>query len=179
MVIQETGDVVWGHINGVLASNSRGVTVSGFAIFGTVCYFLVTDMGLMSFDFVIEAFVIFHELLLFGIRMCLPHSVGVDVHSMSSLGGGVWSRSSVSSILVVSSLVLFRCQSEGFVESLFLLTELGSSQPFLIRLSGLIFPFFESPWGFHIWVKIRGLYNYSGEWSFHSMFESFYSSLVI
>jgi len=125
MVFQETRDVVWGHINGILTSNGRCVAISGFATFGTVCYFLVTDAGLMSFDFAIEAFVVFHELLLFGIGVCLSHSVGVNVHGISSLEGGAWSGSFVSSVLIVFPLVWLGCQSEGSVESLFLLTELG------------------------------------------------------
>ena len=105
MVFQETRDVIWGHINGVMVPNSRCVTISSFATFGTVRYFLATDAGLVSFDFAIETFVFVHELLLFGVGMCLSHSVGVNVHGISSLRGGVWSRSSVSSGLVVSPLV--------------------------------------------------------------------------
>ena len=105
MVFQEVGDVVWGHVNGVLVPNSGIVAFSGSATFGAVCYFLATDTSLMSFDFAVEAFVFIHELLLFGVRMCLSHSVGIDVHSVSSLGGSAWSGSPVSSILVVFPLV--------------------------------------------------------------------------
>ena len=107
MVFQETGDVVWGHINGVLVPNSRIVTFSGSATFGAVHYFLATDTSLMPFDFAVKAFVFVHELLLFGVGMCLPHSVSIDVHSISSLRGGTWSGSSVSSVLVGFSLVWF------------------------------------------------------------------------
>jgi len=105
MVFQETGDVIWGHVNGVLVPNSGIVAFSGSATFGAVRYFLATDASLMSFDFAVEAFVFVHELLLFGIRMCLSHSIGIDIHGVSSLGGGVWSRSFVSSVLVVFPLV--------------------------------------------------------------------------
>jgi len=76
-------------------------------------------------------------------------------------------------------LVWLGCQSKGFVKSLFLLTELSSGLPFQMGLSGLFFPFFESPWGFCIWVKVRGLYNCSSKWFVHGVFEGFYSSLVI
>jgi len=105
VIFQEARDVVWGHVNGVLVSDGRSVTASGFATFGTVRYFLAADTGLVSLDFTIEAFVFIHKLLLFGIRMCLSHSIGVDVHGVSSLGSGSWSGSSVSSILVVFPLV--------------------------------------------------------------------------
>jgi len=104
VIFQETGDVVWGHVNGVLISNGRSVTASGFATFGTVRYFLAADTGLVSLNFTIETFVFIHKLLLFGVGMCLSHSIGVDVHGISSLGGGAWSRSSVSSVLVVFPL---------------------------------------------------------------------------
>jgi len=106
---QETGDVIWGHINGTLALNSRSVVISGFATFGMVRYFLATDAGLMSSDFAIEAFVFLHELLLFVIGVCLSHPVGINVHGIASLGGGAWSGSSVSSMLVVFPLVWFGC----------------------------------------------------------------------
>jgi len=59
----------------------------------------------MSFDFAVEAFVFFYKLLLFGIRMCLSHSVGINVYGISSLGSGTWSGSSVSSMLVGFPLV--------------------------------------------------------------------------
>jgi len=88
MFCQEAGDVVWGHINGTLASNSGGVTVSSFATFGSVRYFLATDAGLMSFDLAIETFVFVHELFLLSIGMHLSHSSSINVHGMSSLEGG-------------------------------------------------------------------------------------------
>ena len=105
VVFQETGDVVWGHINGVLVPNGGIVAFSGSTIFGAVRYFLATDASLMSFDFAVKAFVFVHELLLFSIGVRLSHSVGVNVHSVSSLGSGSWSRRSVSSVLVGFSLV--------------------------------------------------------------------------
>ena len=104
MVFQETRDVVWGHVNGILVSDGRSVTASGSAIFGTVRYFLAADTGLVSLNFRIETFVFIHKLLLFGVGVGLSHSIGVNVHGISSLGGGVWSGSSVSSVLVVFPL---------------------------------------------------------------------------
>jgi len=76
MFCQETGDVIWGHIDRTLASGGGIVAVSGFATFGTVRYFLVTDTGLVSSDFAIETLVFIHKLFLFGIRMHLSHSTG-------------------------------------------------------------------------------------------------------
>jgi len=91
----------------------------------------------------------------------------------------MWSRSSVSSMLVIFPLIWPRCQSEGFVESLLLLTELSSGLPFRMGCSGLFFLFFESPWGFCIWVKVGGLYNCFSEQFVHGVFEGFYGSFVI
>jgi len=133
----------------------------------------------VSFDFTIEIFVFIHKLFLFGVRMCLSHSIGVDIHGMSSLRGSMWSGSFVSSILVTFPLVLLGCQSEGFIKSLFLLTELRGGQPLLVGFSGLFFLFLESPWNVHVWIKVWGMYDCSGEWWFHGMFEGFNSSLVI
>jgi len=176
---QEAGDVVWGHINGALALNSGVVAISGFTIFGTIHYFLVTDVGLMSSNFAIETLVFVHKLFLFSIRVCLSHSAGINIHGMSSLRGGAWSGSSVSSVLIASPLVWFRHQSKGSVKSLFLLTELRGGQPLLVRFSGLFFPFLEGPWSFCVWVEIGGVYDCSGEWWFHSMFKGFDGSFVI
>jgi len=119
MIFQETGDIIWGHINGVLASNSRGVVTSDFATSGMVRHFLATDTGLVSFNFAIETLVFLYKLFLFGVGMCLSHSVGINVHGISPLEGRAWSRSSVSSILVIFPLVWFGYQPKGLVESLF------------------------------------------------------------
>jgi len=100
MIFQETRDVIWGHIDGVLSPSSRGVVASSFATFGTVCHFLATDAGLMSSVFAVEALIFLYKLLLFGIGMHLSHSVSVNIYGISSLGGGAWSGSFVSSILV-------------------------------------------------------------------------------
>jgi len=179
MFSQEVGDVIWGHINGTLASSSGGVAIGSSVISGMVCYFLATDASLMSFDFAIKAFVFVHELLLFSVGVSLSHFCGVDIHSVSSLRGGAWSGIFVSSILIASSLVLPRCQSEGFVKPCFLLTELRGGQPLLMRFSGLFFPFLKGPWRVCIWIEAGGMDDCSGEQWFHGVFEDFNSSLVI
>jgi len=133
----------------------------------------------MSSDFTVETFVFIHELFLFSVGMSLSHPTGINVHGVSSLRGGAWSGSSVSSVLVAFSLGLLGCQSKGFVKSCFLLTELGGGQPLLVGFPGLFFPFLEGPWRFCIWIEVRGMYDCPSKRWFHGMFESFDSSLVV
>ena len=100
MVLQETRNVVWSHVNVTLGSCGN---VSVLAAPGMVCLFLVTISGLMSFDFAVETFSLLHEFCFLGFRMLLAssQSIGVDVHSVSALG------SSASSRVVSSSTVIF------------------------------------------------------------------------
>ena len=132
VVLQETGDIVWGHVRGFLGRNA----LSGPGVLaapGTVCLFLATIAGLVSFDFAVEALPFFHKFrfLGFGVLLASSQNVGVDVHGVSSLRGGA------SSIVVSSSTVIFGWglpggYSEGLEESLLLLLILGGGFPFMI-----------------------------------------------
>ena len=75
-VLQETRNVVWGHVNGflVLGRKALGGFASVLAASGMVCLFLVTIAGLMSFDFAIETFSFLHEFSFLGLGVLLTSS---------------------------------------------------------------------------------------------------------
>jgi len=59
------------------------------------------------------------------------------------------------------------------------LGELGCRLPFEMGFAGLFFPLFEGPRGFIGGVEGGGINDGASESLSHSMFESFYGSLVI
>jgi len=103
---------------------------------------------------------------------------------ISSLRGGT-SVIFVSPVVVppitASSRVvdLFRENFECLKESLTSLGELSCHLPFEVGFAGLFFPFLESPGDFSSRVIGRGINDGASESLSHSVFESFYGSLVI
>jgi hypothetical protein len=110
-------------------------------LFGSISDFLSADIGAMSRFFAVETLIVSHEFCAFLGVMSLSGAdfVGndcVDVHGVSSLGGGAASSSSFM------SLVLF--YSKGLVEACARIWSVGSSfLPFAVLFLGLFSPFFE------------------------------------
>jgi len=101
----------------------------------------------------------------------------VDVHVMSSLGGGA------SSILVAGvpiSTISLGWYSEGFVHSLSsVLTVLFRSLPFDVLVACFFLPIFELPRDFCSWVIVWGAYDCFDKFSFEVVFQDFDGSMVI
>ena len=103
---------------------------------------------------------------------------------ISSLRGG-------ASVVLVSPVVvppiaasswvidLLRRKFECLEESLTSLGELSCHLPFEMGFVGLFFPLFESPGVLSSGVKVRGIDYGASESLSHSVFESFYGSLVV
>jgi hypothetical protein len=111
-------------------------------LFGSVCDFLPADVGTVPSFFAIETLIVSHEFCTFLGVMGLSWAdfVGdycIDVHGVSSLGGGAASSSLVS-------LVLF--DPKGLIEVCARIRTVGSSfLPFAMLFLGLLSPFFEGP----------------------------------
>jgi len=159
-----------------------GVTAEVIA----VGLFLATILGLVSFDFAVEAGVASHEFcfLCFGV---LGSSAGsgidfrdINIHTISSLRGGTLSIVVVLPIAASSLVVVLPGgEFESLEESLTSLGELGCRLPFEMGFAGLFFPFFESPRVFGGWIIGGGIDDGASESLSHSMFEGFNSSLVV
>ena len=72
---------------------SRVVSVS-IIEWAAVCCFLATIFGAVSWDFTVEALVVFHEFLFLGLGVLVSSAAGgIHVHVVSFLGGCamIWS----------------------------------------------------------------------------------------
>jgi len=158
-----------------------------------VCLFLATIPGLVSLDFAVEARVASYEFCFLGFRMLLSSASSginiygdssVNVHMISSLGGGASSivvvpSITVSSLVVVPPIVLLWGKFECLEESLMYLGELGCHLPLEVGFAGLFFPLFEGPGDLCGRIKVGGINDGASESFDHSMLESFDSSLVV